>query len=411
MAIESAVSESFFTTTISEIANWARKNSLWPLPFGTACCAIEYMSVVSAHYDVARFGAEVVRFSPRQSDLLMVMGTITDKMGPVLKRIYEQMPDPKWVLCMGACATSGGLYRAYHVMQGIDEIIPVDVYIPGCPPTPEAVLQAVLMIRELIEKEHIIDAAKLRGLRQPMQKEITVTSTKPLLIAGEQAREAMRLVQITREPAKPENPIAALMQSKFKDEILDVNDFRGDLAITIKPDNITEICRTLKEEPSTKFDLLSTITGVDYLGYPNKKPDERFNVVYEMYSIDHGHRLRLKVPLPESAPEADSVTSVWKTANWCERETFDMFGIRFRNHPDLRRILCHEEFQGYALRKDHEPGGRTPLSRDYKLPIEYKTQWEGHEVDRLNPEPTILNFGPSHPATHGALRIVCRLDG
>src|SRR5678815_5071705 len=194
MAIDSVVGDNFFTTKVSEIANWARKNSLWPLPFGTACCAIEYMSVVSAHYDVARFGAEVVRFSPRQSDLLMVMGTITDKMGPVLKRIYEQMPDPKWVLCMGACATSGGFYRAYHVMQGIDEIIPVDVYIPGCPPTPEAVLQAILMIRKLIDGEKEIDAQARAELRERMKKEVTVSNPKELLIAGQQAQEAVRLV-------------------------------------------------------------------------------------------------------------------------------------------------------------------------------------------------------------------------
>ena len=153
MATESAVGDGFITTKISEIANWGRKNSLWPMPFGTACCAIEYMSIVSAHYDVARFGAEVVRFSPRQSDLLMVMGTITDKMGPVLKRIYEQMPDPKWVISMGACATSGGFYRAYHVMQGIDEIIPVDVYIPGCPPRPEALLYGLMRLQDIIMRE------------------------------------------------------------------------------------------------------------------------------------------------------------------------------------------------------------------------------------------------------------------
>src|SRR2546421_11947022 len=142
-----------FTTKLEDFVNWGRKNSLWPMPFGTACCAIEYMSVVSSHYDVARFGAEVVRFSPRQADLLMVMGTITDKMGPVLKKIYEQMPDPKWVISMGACATSGGFYRAYHVMQGIDEIIPVDVYIPGCPPSPEALLQAIIMVQDIVQKE------------------------------------------------------------------------------------------------------------------------------------------------------------------------------------------------------------------------------------------------------------------
>ena len=411
MAAGSGVGESFVTTTINEVANWARKNSLWPMPFGTACCAIEYMSIVSAHYDVARFGAEVVRFSPRQSDLLMVMGTVTDKMGPVLKKIYEQMPEPKWVISMGACATSGGFYRAYHVMQGIDEIIPVDVYIPGCPPSPEAVLQAVLMIRELIDKESIVGADARQDLRERMLKEITESSPKTLLIAEQQALEAARLVQITREAAHPRNPITDLLESRFKEEVLHVDDFRGDLAVTIRPDRVNEICRTLKEDAATRFDLLSSITGVDYLGYPDKKSEERFNVVYHLYSIDHGHRLRLKAPLPEATPEIDSVNGVWKTANWWERETFDMFGIGFRHHPDLRRILCHEEFVGHALRKDHEPGARTPLSRDYKLPIEYRTQWEGHEQDRLTPEPTIINIGPSHPATHGTLRIVCRLDG
>ncbi|HEY7545953.1 MAG TPA: NADH-quinone oxidoreductase subunit NuoB, partial [Blastocatellia bacterium] len=120
MSIETVLGENIITTKLTEIANWARKNSLWPMPFGTACCAIEYMSIVSAHYDVARFGAEVVRFSPRQSDLMMVMGTVTDKMVPVMKKIYDQMTEPKWVISMGACATSGGFYRAYHVVQGID---------------------------------------------------------------------------------------------------------------------------------------------------------------------------------------------------------------------------------------------------------------------------------------------------
>src|SRR5262245_46385774 len=198
MAIESAVGDSFFTTKISELANWARKNSLWPPPFGTACCAIEYMSIVSSHYDVARFGAEVVRFSPRQADLLMVMGTITDKMGPVLKKIYDQMPDPKWVISMGACATSGGFYRAYHVMQGIDEVIPVDVYIPGCPPSPEALLQAIIMIQNMVQKEieFGVDHNARYELREKLRKEITISSPKPLLLADQQAHEAMRLVQI-----------------------------------------------------------------------------------------------------------------------------------------------------------------------------------------------------------------------
>src|ERR1044072_5290964 len=209
MATETNVSDSIFTTTVSAVANWGRQYSLFPMPFGTACCAIEYMATVSSHYDVARFGAEVVRFSPRQADLLMVRGTITDKMGPVLKKIYEQMPDPKWVISMGACATSGGFYRAYHVMQGIDEIIPVDVYIPGCPPSPEAVLQAVLMIQGIIQKEKMIDADTREELRARMRKEITETPPKPLLRPEKQAGEALHLVQIMRDPAAPQNPIVS----------------------------------------------------------------------------------------------------------------------------------------------------------------------------------------------------------
>jgi NADH-quinone oxidoreductase subunit B len=148
-------SETFFTTKLEELVLWARSNSLWPYPFGTACCGIELMSVMGPKYDLSRFGAEVVRFSPRQSDLLLVAGTITEKMAPVLRKIYDQMCEPKWVLSMGACASSGGFYRAYHVVQGIDRIIPVDVYVPGCPPTPEAVIDGIMQLQEKIRKERL----------------------------------------------------------------------------------------------------------------------------------------------------------------------------------------------------------------------------------------------------------------
>jgi NADH-quinone oxidoreductase subunit B len=149
---DTAPPESVFTTNLNKMVRWARSGSLWPLPFGTACCAIEFMSVVSSHYDLARFGAEVVRFSPRQSDMMIVAGTVVDKQAPILKLIYEQMSSPKWVISMGVCASSGGFYRAYHVMQGIDEIIPVDVYVPGCPPTPEGLIYAILKLQEKIER-------------------------------------------------------------------------------------------------------------------------------------------------------------------------------------------------------------------------------------------------------------------
>lgn len=146
------MSRSFaLTTRLDAIVAWGQKNALWPMPYGTACCGIELMSVMGPKYDLARFGAEVVRFSPRQSDLLLVAGTITEKMAPVLVRIYRQMLEPKFVISMGACASSGGFYRAYHVLQGCDKVIPVDVYVPGCPPTPEAVLDGVMMLQRMIQ--------------------------------------------------------------------------------------------------------------------------------------------------------------------------------------------------------------------------------------------------------------------
>ena len=152
---EGHMGEGFFTTKLSDVVGLARKNSIWPLPFATSCCGIEFMATMGSHYDLARFGAERVGFSPRQCDLLMVMGTIAKKMGPVLRQVYLQMAEPRWVLSMGACASSGGIFDTYSVLQGIDQIIPVDVYIPGCPPRPEAVLDGFMKIQELVGKESI----------------------------------------------------------------------------------------------------------------------------------------------------------------------------------------------------------------------------------------------------------------
>jgi NADH-quinone oxidoreductase subunit B len=145
----------FFATRIDKVVGMARANSLWPLPFATSCCGIEFMATMASTYDLGRFGAERLSFSPRQADLLMVMGTISKKMAPVLRQVYEQMAEPKWVLSMGACASSGGIFDTYSVLQGIDRVIPVDVYIPGCPPRPEQVLDGILQIQKLVESESI----------------------------------------------------------------------------------------------------------------------------------------------------------------------------------------------------------------------------------------------------------------
>ncbi len=142
----------FLTTRLDAVVNWARENSLWPMPFGTACCAIEMMATAASRYDLARFGMERMSFSPRQADLLICAGRVSYKMAPVLRRIWEQMPQPKWSISMGACASSGGVFDVYSMVQGIDTIIPVDVYVPGCPPRPEGLMYGILMVQEKIRR-------------------------------------------------------------------------------------------------------------------------------------------------------------------------------------------------------------------------------------------------------------------
>jgi NADH-quinone oxidoreductase subunit B len=156
LGLEAGLGDSVLTTKLDTLINWGRQYSLWPMVFGTACCAIEFMSAAASQHDISRFGAEVVRFSPRQADLLLVCGTISYKQAPILKRIYEQMPQPKWVVSMGACAGSGGMYDNYCTVQGIDSIIPVDCYISGCPPRPEAVLDALMNIQEQVRSDSVL---------------------------------------------------------------------------------------------------------------------------------------------------------------------------------------------------------------------------------------------------------------
>ncbi len=175
-AVVAAVSPNWVTTRLDFLVNWARSNSLWPMPFGTACCAIEFMATAASRFDLARFGMERMSFSPRQADVLICAGRLPFKLAPVIRRIYDQMPQPKWVISMGACASTGGIFDTYAMVQGIDTVVPVDVYVPGCPPRPEGLLYGILMLQKKVRGETLADASLRdeqvldeRGLRLPPQ--------------------------------------------------------------------------------------------------------------------------------------------------------------------------------------------------------------------------------------------------
>jgi NADH-quinone oxidoreductase subunit B len=157
--VVSSVSPNWVTTSLDFLVNWARSNSLWPMPFGTACCAIEFMATAAARFDLSRFGMERMSFSPRQADVLICAGRLPFKLAPVIRRIYEQMPQPKWVISMGACASTGGIFDNYAMVQGIDTVVPVDVYVPGCPPRPEGLLYGILLLQKKVRGETLADSA------------------------------------------------------------------------------------------------------------------------------------------------------------------------------------------------------------------------------------------------------------
>jgi len=196
--IEDRFEKSFVTTSVDYVFNWARKSAIWPMTFGLACCAIEMIASSTSKYDIARFGSEVFRPSPRQSDLMIVAGTVTLKMAPVVRRIYDQMPEPKWVIAMGACASVGGPFNTYSVVQGVDKIVPVDVYVVGCPPRPENLFYALLRLQDKIDQMTI---AKKRPTEVVLKAEMVEEFKKNV-----QIRQAGETLCPTVEPAEPRHP-------------------------------------------------------------------------------------------------------------------------------------------------------------------------------------------------------------
>ncbi|GBD35825.1 NADH-quinone oxidoreductase subunit 6 [bacterium HR36] len=206
--------ENVFIANLDKLANWVRANSLWPMPFATACCGIELMAVGASRYDIARFGAEVMRFSPRQCDLMIVAGRIVMKMLPVLQRIWLQMPEPKWCISMGACACSGGVFDTYAVVQGIDRFIPVDLYIPGCPPRPEQLIQAVLDLQEQIKKTGTLTGREFQRRTQLQTPHLRPAAPTDLIVApGDYSTATLRWPADDKYPVHPSRRLPLLQDN------------------------------------------------------------------------------------------------------------------------------------------------------------------------------------------------------
>jgi len=437
------------------LINWARQYSLFPLFFGTSCCFIEMATVFTPRYDMARFGAEILRGSPRQADLLIVAGTVFKKIAPVLLRLYEQMAEPKWVMSMGSCSNCGGMYDVYSVVQGADQVIPVDVYIPGCPPRPEAIEYGLLLLQKKIASERpfrsvfhlgggsqgtqmpvLIDGlTKSRDTRGPGYEGVPVrgTSVTPLEFWDTRS-DVMWTPPAGRIELKDEDKsLAGSLEGRFGDAIQQTSETSDMLTLHVAENRLKEILRFLKTEAVPKFLRLDDLTAIDEsarhgrgiypvyngtvgkeIGHPplrNPKACPDYTMVYHLLSFDPPSRLRLKVDLNGREPTTQSVTDIWPSANWYEREVFDMFGIRFDGHPNLSRILMPHDWEGHPLRKSYPPRATqmAPYTRDSA--IKHQPLDAGHFVKRREGDEFVLNLGPHHLGTHGLLRFILTLQG
>jgi NADH-quinone oxidoreductase subunit B/C/D len=417
------------------LINWARKYSLWPMFFGLSCCFDEEATALTARYDMARFGAEVLRPSPRQADLLITSGTIFKKIAPVVLRLYEQMAEPKWVISMGSCSNSGGMYDAYSVVQGVDQILPVDVYIPGCPPRPEAVLQGLVLLQEKIvtgerptrsifhlqggsqgsQKPILVDGqTKSRDPRGPGMQGTAIRGTSAVPPGFQESRSDLMWTPPPRqiELSEGDESLAERLRAHFRDSVQQTEHTSDMLTFMVEQNRLKDVLRFLKTEATPRFQRLDDLTAIDESARRNRQEYPDYTLVYHLLSFEPASRLRLKVGLKGEAPVTQSVTDIWPSANWYEREVFDMFGVRFEGHPNLRRIIMPHHWEGHPLRKSH-PGRATEME-PYTLADAQRLQPldGGVYVQRHGREhELILNVGPHHVSTHGLMRYIVSLEG
>ncbi len=453
--------ENFILTKLDTLINWSRQYSLWPLFFGTSCCFIEMAAVFTPRFDMARFGAEVLRGSPRQADLLIVAGTVFKKVAPIIVRLYEQMAEPKWVISMGSCCNCGGMYDVYSVVQGLHQIIPVDIHVTGCPPRPEALEHALTLLQKKIVSEErpsravlhrgggsqgttqpiLVDGeTKSRDTRGPGMEGIPIRGTS---VTPPRFWDSRSDLMWTPEPNRIElhdrdKSLAELLKEKFGDAVQQAPQTSDMVTFHVAEDRVKDVLKFLKTEATPKYLRLDDLTAIDESGRRDQhplmqydgtvaneigengksiRPDKGiypdYTLVYHLLSFDPPGRLRLKVGLKGKDPATRTVTDLWPSANWYERETYEMFGIRFEGHPDLRRLLMPHDWEGYPLRKSH-PGRATEMAPyTHASAVEHQSLdaryfVKGKEGDQ---ELLVLNVGPQHVGTHGVMRFIVSLNG
>ena len=403
--------------------------------FGLSCCFVEEAAVFTSRYDLARFGAEVMRGSPRQSDLLIVSGTVFKKIAPVVLRLYEQMPEPKWVMSMGSCSNTGGMYDVYSVVQGVNQILPVDVYIPGCPPRPEALEHGLLLLQEKIRSERPTRSVfHMGGGTQGSQNPILVdgqtksrdprgpgyygTPPRGSSVTPPAFWESRSEVMWTPPPhylelSKEDKSLALVIEEMFGNTIRQAPQTSDMLTFHVDESRIKEVLRFLKTEATPKFFRLDDLTAIDESARRDREAYPDYTLVYQLLSFESASRLRLKVGLSGVQPFTQTITDIWPSANWYEREVFDMFGIGFEGHPNLERLLLPHDWDGHPLRKGY-PARATEMA-PYTVEDARKHQPRDAGVylkrETGEEEEFLLNIGPHHYSTHGLMRFIASVYG